>query len=303
MRTTPSMNSLRVFEASARLLSFKAAAEELCVTPAAVSNQIRKLEEYLGARLFKRFNRRIELTDAGTKYLVRMRLIFDDIEAATRDVMQKGDASVISIAAPPMLLKMWLLPNLDRFYTTHPDLNIRFVDTVRHFDFEKEEIDLAIRYGFGDWDQLNEAFLFEENVCPVCSPNLTKGNDKLSGPEDLINFRLIYTERRLIQWDNYLASSRYEKIKITKKAWFLNSIHTLEAVLNEVGIALINKDFIKKYIDSGELVIPFELNMNLSRKPAYYLVAPENIEPSSEVTKTKEWILNLASEFGRPSGG
>lgn len=291
------MHSLRVFEASARLLSFKAAADELFVTPAAVSNQIHKLEEYLGVKLFKRFNRRVELTDAGTKYLVRMRLIFDDIEDATRDAMQKGDAAVVSIAVPPMLLKSWLIPNLDFFYSSHQDVNIRFIDTIRHVDFDKEQIDIAIRYGFGNRDGLEEHLLLEEEVCPACSPNLLKGSRKLSEPDDLVNFRLIYTERRLVQWDNYLASAGYEKLPIKNKIWFLNSIHTLDAALNEIGVALINKTLIKKYLRSGELIIPFELNMNLSRKPGYYLALPNNTEPRIEAINVKEWILSLAHEF------
>ncbi|NQD94223.1 LysR family transcriptional regulator [Pseudomonas sp. CrR25] len=294
------MHSLRVFEASARLLSFKAAADELFVTPAAVSNQIHKLEEYLGVRLFKRFNRRVELTDAGTKYLVRMRLIFDDIEEATRDIMQKGDASVVSVAAPPMLLKSWLIPNLERFYVSHQEVNIRFIDTIRHVDFDKEQIDIAIRYGFGNRDDLEEDLLFEEEVCPACSPKLLKGGRELSKPEDLINFRLIYTERRLVQWDNYLASEGYEKLPIKNKIWFLNSTHTLDATLNGIGVALVNKTLISKHVQSGELIIPFELNMSLSRKPGYYLTRPNNTEPRDETIIIKDWILSLAQKLDSP---
>jgi LysR family glycine cleavage system transcriptional activator len=129
------------------------------------------------------------------------------------------------------------------------------------------------------------------------SPKLLEGNRKLSKPEDLVNFRLIYTERRLVQWDNYLASAGYEKLPIKNKIWFLNSIHTLDAALNEIGVALINKTLIEKYIRSGELIIPFELNMNLSRKPGYYLVLPSNTEPRDETIEVKDWILSLVHEF------
>lgn len=214
MRKTPSMNSLRVFEASARLLSFKGAAEELCVTPAAVSNQIHKLEGFLGVQLFKRFNRRIELTDAGTKYLVRMRLIFDDIEDATRDIMQRGDISIVSIAIPTMLLKYWMIPNLHDFYSIFPDINLRTIDTLRYVDFDKEQIDIAIRYGFGEWQGVKEKLLMTEDLCPVYSPKLLRDGQTIGKPEDLEGFRLIYTERRLVQWDNYLASAGYDKISL-----------------------------------------------------------------------------------------
>ncbi len=294
MRKTPSMHGLKAFEAAARLMSFKAAADELCVTPAAISSQIHKLEALLGVKLFRRLNRRVELTDAGAKYLVRMRIIFDDIEEATRDIMQKGDAAVISFAVPPMLLKSWLIPRLPDLYEQLPGVNLRIVDTLRYVDFEKEQIDVSIRYGFGGWEGVHIDYLFEEDMCPICSPLLLEGENKLEGPEDLANFRLIYTERRLVQWDNYLSAGGYDQLNVGEKLWFLNSIHTLDAALEGLGVALINRKFVAEQIRKGLLLVPFEWDIQLSRRPAYYFVANDRALLREDIQALRHWILNLA---------
>ncbi len=297
MRRLPSMSALRAFEAAARLLSFKDAANELCVTPAAVSHQVQKLEEELQTSLFRRFNRRVALTDSGAKYLARLRLAFDDVEEATRDLVQQGDGEVISFVVPPMLLKGWIIQHLPLFYEQNPELKLRVTDTLRYPNFEKENIDCSIRYGFGGWEEVHSEYLFSEDMCPICSPSLLTADKKLDGPEDLKNFRLIYTERRLVQWDNYLASGGYDHIKARGQLWFLNSIHTFEAALAGLGVALVNRTFAKKYIDSGQLIIPFELNTTITRKPAYYFVAPKHHMQSDKVLSLRKWIIDISTDW------
>jgi len=291
------MSALRAFEAAARLLSFKDAANELCVTPAAVSHQVQKLEEELQTSLFRRFNRRVALTDSGAKYLVRLRLAFDDVEEATRDLVQQGDSEVISLAVPPMLLKSWVIPRLASFYEMHPQLKLRLVDTLRYLDFEKDEVDCTIRYGFGGWENVHSEFLFSEDMCPVCSPALLEDGKQLDGPDDLQNFRLIYTERRLVQWDNYLANSGYAHIKARGQLWFLNSIHTFEAVLSGLGVALVNREFAKKYLETGQLIIPFELNADMGRKPAYFFVTPVSNMQTDKILSVRQWIIDISKDW------
>ena len=296
MRRLPSMAALRAFEAAARHLSFKDAANELCVTPAAVSHQVQKLEEELQTSLFRRFNRRVALTDSGAKYLVRLHSAFNDVEEATRDLLQKGEGEVISLAVPPMLLKSWMIPKLSSFYELYPQLKLRLTDTLRYLDFEKDQVDCVIRYGFGGWEDVYSERLFSEDMCPVCSPSLFKEGKKLDCPEDLENFRLIYTERRLVQWDNYLSNSGYGHIKTCGQLWFLNSIHTFEAVLSGLGVALVNRGFAQKYLESGQLVIPFELDADIDRKPAYYFVSPEHKMQNDSVIAVHRWITNISKE-------
>lgn len=297
MRRLPSMSALRAFEASARLLSFKDAAHELCVTPAAVSHQVQKLEEELQTPLFRRFNRRVALTDSGAKYLTRLRLAFDEVEEATRDLVQQGGGEVISLAVPPMLLKSWIIPRLGSFYQQHPQLKLRLADTLRYLDFDKDQVDCSIRYGFGGWEGVHSEFLFAEDMCPVCSPALLEAGTKLTGPEDLENVRVIYTERRLVQWDNYLANAGYAHIKARGQLWFLNSIHTFEAVLSGLGVALVNRVFAKEYLQTGQLIIPFELDSDMGRRPGYYFVTSEHNMHSDKIIAVRQWIIDIASDW------
>ncbi|OZG72712.1 hypothetical protein BTA51_14395 [Hahella sp. CCB-MM4] len=300
MRKIPSMSALRAFEAAARLLSFKDAADELCVTPAAVSHQIQKLEEELQTPLFRRFNRRVALTDSGAKYLGRLGLAFDDIEDATRDLVQRGDGELISLAVPPMLLRSWLIPRLASFYDTNPQLKLRLVDTLKFLDFDKDHIDAAVRYGFGGWEGVHSEFLFHEDMCPVCSPDLLAGGKALNGPEDLAQFRLIYTERRLVQWDNYLAGGGYGHIKARGQLWFLNSIHTFQAALDGLGVALVNRMFAAEYLRKGDLVIPFELPREPGHQPGYYFVTSMQNQLSQKVEVLRDWIIELAADVAEP---
>lgn len=293
MDKIPPLYGLRAFEAAARNLSFKLAAEELFVTPAAISNQIHRLEESLGVKLFTRLNRRVELTDAGAKYLIRMKMIFDDIREATRDVVQRGDSPVITLAVPPTLLQSWLIPVLPSIYKSLPDTNLRIIDTLRYVDFEKESVDAAIRYGFGGWEGVNSNYLFSEDICPICSPELLTSK-QLTCPQELENFRLIYTERRLVQWDNYLAAGGYDHVDVKEKLWLLNSAHTLEATIKGLGVALINRNFIADHLASGALVIPFEWDIQLPRKTAYYFVTEQGSQEKNEVSILRNTILSLA---------
>lgn len=292
-RRLPSLPALRAFEAAARHLSFKEAADELFVTPAAISHQISKLEKSLQTQLFKRMNRRVVLTESGAKYLLRLRLAFDNIESATRDIVQQGDGEFITVALPPMLLNSWIIPNLSSFYKKYPNIKLQFKDTLRYLDFKTDNIDCAIRYGFGGWKSVHSEYLFSELMCPVCSPHLL-GDQQLKSPEDLPYFRLIYTERRLVQWDNYLASNGYEHIKAQGQLWFLNTIHTLEATLNGLGVALINRLFVEKYLANGQLLIPFALYGQVEQAPAYYFVT-QNQSPSDKVKLLYQWLGELIS--------
>jgi LysR family glycine cleavage system transcriptional activator len=221
-------------------------------------------------------------------------MAFDDVEEATRDLVQQGDSEVISVAVPPMLLNSWMIPRLASFYEKYPQLKLRLVDTLRYLNFEKDQVDCSIRYGFGGWEGLYSEFLFSEDMCPVCSPLLLQGNQKLDSPEDLDKFRLIYTERRLVQWDNYLANSGYTHIQARGQLWFLNSIHTFEAVLSGLGVALVNREFAKEYLKTGQLIIPFELSADMGRKPAYFFVAPEKNMQSEKILAVQQWIKDIS---------
>lgn len=293
MERIPSTQALRCFASSAHWMSFAKAADELCLTPAAVSVQIRKLEDSLGIQLFQRYNRRIELTEAGDKYLQRIRHILNDLEAATRDIKQKGDLAPISIAAPPTFLKYMIMPALHQFFAGEQQ-NLRFIDTLRSIDFDTEDIDLWIRYGLPGKDSSQETLLLEEDLCPVCSPKLLQQVGQIRTPEDLQKVRLLYTERRLIQWDNYFIDSEFDHQSVAGNLWFLNSVHTLDAALAGHGVALMNREFATPFIATGELAIPFEVESPAITKPGYYLQVNPNQLPS-EINPVQQWLLSISN--------
>lgn len=291
MERIPSTQALRCFASSAHWMSFAKAADELCLTPAAVSVQIRKLEDSLGIQLFQRYNRRIELTEAGDKYLQRIRHILNDLEAATRDIKQKGDMAPICIASPPTFLKYMIMPALHQFFADQQQ-NLRFIDTLRNIDFDTEDIDLWIRYGLPGKDSSQETLLLEEDLCPVCSPKLLQQVGHIKEPQDLAKVRLLYTERRLIQWDNYFIDSDFDHQQVAGNLWFLNSVHTLDAALAGHGVALMNREFATPFIATGELTIPFEVDSPAITKPGYYLRSNPNQLPSI-IEPVSLWLKSI----------
>ncbi|TQV68015.1 transcriptional regulator GcvA [Exilibacterium tricleocarpae] len=295
MRILPPLETLRVFESAASRLSFKMAAKELCVTPSAVSHQVRKLEQILKTQLFRRHNRKIELTDAGSIYLAKLRLALDEIEKATGEVATLGRGNILTLSMPPMLMLSWLMPHVSSFLEQNEEVNLRLLDTLRYVDFDQEQVDAAIWYGYGDWENLNIEFLFYEDMCPICSPQLVSKEGALSGPDDLARFRLIHTERRLSQWSTYLSAAGYECVDTQGGLRFLNSIHSFNAAINGLGVALGNRQSVLSYVQKGELVIPFELSVKLPQRPGYYFVCPPDNLKIKKVQIVRTWIKQLTN--------
>ncbi len=150
-RTLPSLVALRSFESAARHLSFKDAADELSVTPSAVSRQIHNLETVLGMRLFHCMNRSLRLTGAGEIYVLKVRMAFDQIEQATRDLSNIINIDVLTLTSPPSLTATWLVPRLQTFREKYPDFDVRVKDTMDDVGYARENVDASIHYGYGDW--------------------------------------------------------------------------------------------------------------------------------------------------------
>ena len=178
-RNLPPLNSLRAFEAAARHLSFTKAAEELHVTPAAISHQIKALEEQMGVPLFRRLTRALRLTQAGQAALPPMRDGFDKLADAVDLLRAHDESGAITVSLDPSFAAKWLVPRLDRFRAAHPDLDVRLDATDRLVDFQRDNVDLAIRYGGGHYPGLEAERLLSEEIFPVCSPNLRQGPEPL----------------------------------------------------------------------------------------------------------------------------
>src|ERR1041385_9177390 len=181
----PSLNGLRAFEAAARHLSFTQAASELNVTQTAISHQIRRLEEELGLRLFIRKNRALALTPQARDSLPGVRAAFTDLRLATDRLLRKGDDNVLTVSTLASLAAKWLLPRLTAFQEAHPGIDVRITTSTALVDFRGGDVDAAIRYGRGQWPGVRADWLMADELFPVCSPALLKGDKSLRTPEDL----------------------------------------------------------------------------------------------------------------------
>ena len=175
MRQLPPLNALRAFEAAARHMSFSKAAEELNVTPAAISQQIRALEDIVGVKLFRRLTRALLLTDAGRAALPAMTEGLDLLAEGYQDMRRQEEAGVLTISVAPSLAAKWLVPRLEGFRALHPQFDIRIDATDRLADFERGDVDVALRYGDGKYDGMDVRCLMSELSTPVCSPALLEG--------------------------------------------------------------------------------------------------------------------------------
>ena len=202
MARLPSLNALRAFEAAGRHLSFTRAAEELHVTQAAVSHQIKSLEEQLGIRMFRRGPRGLLLTDAGQSYLPDVREAFQRLTFATDRLLEDDARGAITVSVLPSFAARWLVPRLTRFRADHPDVEVRVSADDRLADFDRDDVDEAIRYGRGDYPGLKSDRFLSEELFPVCSPDLL-ARLPLDRPEDLGRHTLLHDDMR-IDWSVWL---------------------------------------------------------------------------------------------------
>src|ERR1700716_4230378 len=190
-RQLPPLNALRAFEAAARSESFTRAAEELCVTQGAVSHQVKALEATLGVKLFIRERQRLVITDSGRDYLAVVRDALERIALGTERLVQRQTAGALTVSTSPDFAAKWLVHRLGRFAESHPGIDLRVSATIHHVDFAREDVDLAVRHGDGNWPGLDAVRLCAEQLFPVCSPRL--GSD-LDRPGDVLKLPMLHLD-------------------------------------------------------------------------------------------------------------
>src|SRR6266705_3674083 len=191
LRRLPPLNALKAFEAAARSESFTRAAEELCVTRGAVSHQVKALEATLGIKLFIRERQRLVITEAGREYLAAVRDALDRIAVSTERLVQRQTSGVLTVSTSPDFAAKWLVHRLGRFAEVHPDIDLRVSAAMHHVDFAREDVDMAVRHGDGNWPGLDAVQLSAEQIFAICSPKLLSGR-RLGKPSDILKFPLIH---------------------------------------------------------------------------------------------------------------
>ncbi len=299
-RRLPPLNALRAFEAAARHLSFTKAARELNVTPAAISHQVKALEEHLGVALFRRLTRALRLTDAGQTAYPKLSEGFDRLAEAVELVRAQEDSAVLSVSVSPSFGAKWLVPRLDRFRAKHPDIDVRIDATDRLADFRQDNIEIALRYGRGDYPGLLVDRLFGEEMTPVCSPRLLEGPRPLKVPDDLRHHTLLHVEwsrnqETTASWRMWLLAAGIHDIDATRGPRFSMESMALQAAIDGLGVALASTVIAANDLAAGRLVMPFDLSLCDPLDFAYYIVGPKRTAELPKVAAFRSWVLAEAA--------
>ena len=274
VRRLPPLNALRAFEAAARHLSFTRAAAELHVTQAAISHQVKLLEEDLEAKLFKRLTRRLALTDHGRALLPVASASLDDIALAATAIREQAQGQELTLTLTPTFSAMWLMPRLGRFWQQYPGIELKLQHSVRSAtlaDFRAGLVDLAVRWGVGPWPGLESERLIWADLHPVCCPALAAGDPPLRRPEDLRNHVLLY-EVGYDGWGMWLAAAGLPGLKPRHGLVIDDTAVMLRAAAEGRGVALSPRRLVEEDLASGRLVLPF--GRNPGPRAAYHLVYP-----------------------------
>ena len=304
-RRLPPLNALRAFEVTARHMSVTKAADELAVTPAAVSHQIKALEDHLGLSLFERTKGTLLLSDAGQAILPGIRDGFDNFDSALKAVDNLGDAGVLTVSVAPSFAAKWLLPRLDRFQTAFPDIDVRVAASMTLTDFQRDGVDLAIRYGGGRYGNLHVERLLAEAVSPVCSPKLMEGVAATDVEALLKTATLLHDDSpdedpSCPTWPMWLKAAGLADIDGSRGPRFNQSSLVVEAAVRGRGIALGKARLAAEDLAAGTLVKPFGDGVAVDF--AYYIVCPTAKLVLRKVSSFCDWLRAEASADGAKSG-
>lgn len=289
-RRLPSLTALRAFEAAARHLSFARAAEELHVTPAAVSQQIKQLEDYLGLPLFRR-GKVLALSEAASVTLPQVTEAFDRLEKAV-DRLRSGDMTgPLVVSTPPAFAARWLVPRLDDFQSRHPDIELRLLATRRLVDFAMEDVDVAVRFGSGPYPGLHAERLMPESIVPVAAPGIAA---TISAPADLVRCTLLHDESHnwdpaFPDWETWLISLGVAVETPLRIRHFGDVNLVIQGVAAGLGAALVWHSLVAEELRAGRLVQLF--GQSVSTNQSFHLVTAPNRLNLPKVRAFRDWLL------------
>jgi len=283
----PPLSALQAFEAIARRRSFSLAAQEMHLTPSAVSHQLAKLEGLLGVRLFERSARGVELTPAGHNYLQRVANALGAINTATED-LRHGVQDTLYLHSSPSFASLWLMPRLALFTKRHPDISLVLSASHVHSDFQLGQMDIDIRYGLPNWPNLEVEPIFTEHIQPLASPEFIRTH-ALHQPEDLLRVPLIQSSVNVVQWADWFArfgnGQRPERMGLR----FDRAMMSMDAAVQSLGVALESGSLSQGLVASGKLQPVFEDSMSLQVQ-AHFAVYPARHATRPEVVAFLQWL-------------
>ncbi|MCP4469780.1 MAG: transcriptional regulator GcvA [Gammaproteobacteria bacterium] len=289
-RRLPPLNSLKSFEVAGRLLSFTAAARELNVTQAAISHQIKVIEDFLGVALFDRYPRRLALSEQGKALLPEVIEAFDRVSQAVAAINREQYSNVLSVRLAPSFAAKWLSPRLKYFWLQYPEVDLRLYHSHDAVDFEREEIDIAVTYGKGDWPGVVVDKLLSLDFFPVCSPAFLHNDKPLNDINNLRYYALLH-DANYECWRDWLELAGIGDIEANRGTVIDDTNVLIQAAIDGQGIALGSTTFVEDLLESGRLVKPFDVT--LVNEFAYYVVCPEVHLKNPALRAFKEWLLSL----------
>ena len=292
----PPLTALRAFDAAARHMSFAKAADELNVTPAALSFQIKSLEDHLGVAVFRRLNRAIELTEAGRALVPGTRDGFAALSGAWRSARRLADTSTITVTAGPAFTAKWLAPRMFAFAQDHPEIELRFTATLRLLDFDRDDVDIAIRFGMPHNEDAFARSIINEWVTPMMSPELA---ETIKTPEDLTRATLLHQDdvaflKPSIQWPAWFAAAGIGAPP-PGGLRFSQADHALDSALTGTGVVLGRVSLAARDLVEGRLVMPFDLS--LTTEAHYRLICPNGAETRPHIKAFLDWIKDQTKEI------
>ena len=294
----PPLNALRAFEAAARHLSVTNAAQELSVTPGAVSQMLKALELHLGVKLFQRVNRGIFLTDAGQGYLPPVRNAFRQIAEATRRITVSADTGILTVSVTPFFASAWLVPRLNAFQAVHPDIDLQIVASNALEDFSRGAADVAVRHGLGRYPGLSSERIVTVEVIPVAAQALVGrlGEPTLAA---LTRWPLVHDAERK-GWQLWFQAQGIEEVGAPRGPAFDDPGLLLRAVLAGQGAGLLPAAMVAPDVAEGRLVRLADVAW--LEEFAYYLVYPEASRARPKVAAFRAWILDAAARDATQTG-
>jgi LysR family glycine cleavage system transcriptional activator len=293
-RKLPPLNAVRAFEAAGRYLSFTGASQELLVTQSAVSRHVGALEDWLGAKLFFRRQRGIELTPRGEAYFRALSTALDQIDVATRRMRDNADEKLLRLKLPPTFAIRWLAPRLAGFRALHPQIDIQITTSHAPGDFAREDVDVFVHSEFGAPTAQGYKKLFGEVLLPVCSPRLVQEGPPLERPADLGGHVLLSSLHRPRDWPLWLAAAGITTLEAKGAMSFDNAALAYQAAVDGLGVVMAQRALIAEDLHTGRLIAPFE--RQVPTQGAYYLAFNPGRPKAPRVAAFEAWLLAEAQK-------